>query len=193
MLQFNKFIYLVRHTTPKVEKGYAYGQTDLDLVESFEEEAKNIASLLPEGHQDYTCFSSPLKRCRTLASYLKKDQEVLIEPRLIEMNYGDWEMVSWNHINSEDLERWHSNIWSVPIPNGESYQNLSVRAVEFWEELTKMPDDNYLVVSHFGVLHALLAHILKVPPEHIFRIQLDYGALIRVAFAKNFIRVKFLN
>lgn len=35
-------IYLIRHTTPHIEKGICYGQTDLDVAETFNNEAEII-------------------------------------------------------------------------------------------------------------------------------------------------------
>ena len=34
-------IHLIRHTTPDIETGICYGQTDLDVSDSFEKEKKN--------------------------------------------------------------------------------------------------------------------------------------------------------
>ena len=58
-------IYLIRHTTPAVGKGICYGQTDLDITDSFKEEVAAIIPHLPDNIQ--TVFSSPLQRCKKLA------------------------------------------------------------------------------------------------------------------------------
>ena len=43
ILEFPKFapmaIFLIRHTTPLIEKGICYGQLNIDVTESFEAEA----------------------------------------------------------------------------------------------------------------------------------------------------------
>ena len=41
-------IYLVRHTTPKIDKGICYGQSDLELADSYPEEFKAILDVVPE-------------------------------------------------------------------------------------------------------------------------------------------------
>ena len=41
-------IYLVRHTTPKIDKGICYVQSDLVLVDSYPEEFKTIKDTIPE-------------------------------------------------------------------------------------------------------------------------------------------------
>ena len=61
-------IYLIRHTTPAVAKGVCYGQTDLDITETFLEEAEVIRQVLPAGIA--AVHSSPLQRCARLARHL---------------------------------------------------------------------------------------------------------------------------
>jgi len=60
-----KEIYLIRHTTPLVAKGICCGQTDLDITDSFKEEAAIIRQHLPENMG--SVHSSPLQRCSRLA------------------------------------------------------------------------------------------------------------------------------
>ena len=84
-------IYLVRHTTPEVGKGICYGQADLSLSGSFELEMQRLKNFLPKTFD--IIYSSPLQRCRQMASILAN--EVEYDSRLMEMNFGDWEMKSW--------------------------------------------------------------------------------------------------
>ena len=58
---------LIRHTTPAIEKGICYGQSDLNVADSFEAELELI---LKEVGQHRKVYSSPLKRCRILAERL---------------------------------------------------------------------------------------------------------------------------
>ena len=61
-------IYLVRHTSVDVPAGYAYGQTDVPLRPSFEDEAEAVKKTL-SGHIFDKVWSSPLTRCVRLANY----------------------------------------------------------------------------------------------------------------------------
>ena len=45
-------IYLIRHTTPNIEKGICYGQADLDITETFLEEVEAIKPHLPQKAPD---------------------------------------------------------------------------------------------------------------------------------------------
>lgn len=89
-------IYLVRHTETICEKGVCYGQSDVGLAEPFDSVFENIVSQLPS---EAIIFSSPLKRCVILAEYIQNTIKTISfekEDRLMEMNFGDWEMKNWN-------------------------------------------------------------------------------------------------
>lgn len=81
-------IYLIRHTTPDIEKGICYGQSDIPLKDTFPSEVKNILKSIPK-HFDKV-YSSPLQRCTQLANYI--DQNNTIDNRLMELNFGSWEL-----------------------------------------------------------------------------------------------------
>src|ERR1700760_3057701 len=87
-------IYLIRHTTPAVAKGICYGQTDLDITESFPEEDDIIRRLLPADIG--LVYSSPLTRCTRLAEDLFPDHSISLEPHLMEVFCGEWEMRHWD-------------------------------------------------------------------------------------------------
>src|ERR1700742_1932846 len=97
-------IYLIRHTTPAVAKGICYGQTDLDITESFAEEAEAIREHLPSGI--VSVYSSPLRRCSQLARYLFPDRLPTLLNQLMEVHCGEWEMRSWDELPKEEVEPW---------------------------------------------------------------------------------------
>ncbi|QKZ13975.1 alpha-ribazole phosphatase family protein [Spirosoma sp. KUDC1026] len=63
-------IYLIRHTEVAVERGVAYGQTDVPLADTYDEQRDHLLRHLPENPA--VVFSSPLSRCRQLAEDLAK-------------------------------------------------------------------------------------------------------------------------
>ena len=91
-------IYLVRHTSVDIPAGYAYGQTDVPLRPSFEDEAEAVKKNL-SGHTFDKVWSSPLTRCTRLATYCGyPDAEK--EDRIKEISFGEWEMKSWDELSS---------------------------------------------------------------------------------------------
>ena len=60
-------LYLIRHTTPRIASGLCYGQLDIDVADSFEEEARNVLRYLPPLE---LIIASPLQRTYRLAEHL---------------------------------------------------------------------------------------------------------------------------
>jgi len=88
-------IYLIRHTTPAVERGICYGFADIDVAPTFETEAARVKGLLPDKPMDV--YASPLQRCSKLATYLF-GHTFTTDERLKELNFGDWEMQRWDDL-----------------------------------------------------------------------------------------------
>ena len=59
-------IYAIRHTSVNVQPGICYGQTDVGVATSFDDEQRRVTQELEQVSFD-TVWSSPLLRCRTLA------------------------------------------------------------------------------------------------------------------------------
>ena len=61
-------LYLIRHTSVDVPQGTCYGQSNVPLKSSFEDEAEIVKKNL-DGIAFDAVYSSPLSRCRKLARY----------------------------------------------------------------------------------------------------------------------------
>jgi alpha-ribazole phosphatase len=93
-------VYLVRHTTPDVDSGVCYGQADVGLADSFESEWLILRSKLAHLATPVV-FSSPLQRCAKLAQRAVDHfnfSSPFIDARLMELNFGDWELKAWQDI-----------------------------------------------------------------------------------------------
>ncbi|AXT19683.1 alpha-ribazole phosphatase [Flavobacteriaceae bacterium AU392] len=171
-------IYIIRHTTPKIEKGICYGQTNLDLVENYIKEFETIRSQIPND-RIYNVISSPLKRCDLLAQEF--DTEVTYDNRLKELNFGNWEMKPWNVIPSEEIDPWMKDFVNIKTPNGESYIQLASRVSDFFEELTLFKSKkDVIIVTHAGPIRSLLAKLLNIPLEKSFSIKIQYGEVFHL-------------
>jgi alpha-ribazole phosphatase len=176
-------VYLIRHTTPLIEKGTCYGQADLDVTESFEQEAACIQSHLPSTIK--TVISSPLKRCRQLAQYLFPTHTIQFDDRIKEIHCGEWELQPWDVISKEQLDPWMNDFINVQIPGGESYVQLYQRVTTFFEEVTQQ-HSSLAIVAHGGVIRSLLAYINGVQLRASFdHFSLRYGSVVKVHFTNN--------
>src|SRR6185369_4903461 len=129
-------VYLIRHTKPKIEKGICYGQSDIDVTETFFEEAVIIKTVLPGTIEQV--YSSTLSRCRKLAEHLFPGLQINYEKDLQEIHCGEWEMQHWDAIPKEIIDPWMKDFVNIGIPGGESYVQLHARVVACFERIITM-------------------------------------------------------
>jgi len=170
-------IHIIRHTTPDIKTGICYGQTDLDVASSFESEKETILNKLCEEYD--AVFSSPLQRCSKLANFINGQQRE-DDKRIMEYNFGDWELLPWSDFKTTEAENWMNNFVDQAAPNGDSIISMQVRVMDFFNELFKKDYQKVAVVTHSGVQRLLHAHILETPLTHLFRLQLEFGAVLEV-------------
>lgn len=149
----------IRHTRLRdVDGTFCYGASDLDVAESFREEAESVRRAL-EGLTYDATFTSPLRRARKLAAYCGYETAT-VDPRLAERNFGEWEMRPWDELYSEirrqpDLllleER---NPELVTPPGGESIAEMRRRVADLVEEVCLHPEwERVAFFCHGGVIN----------------------------------------
>lgn len=167
-------VYLIRHTSPLIEKGICYGQSDIPLAGTFQEEASKVVRQIPTVN---ALYSSPLSRCIKLAELVKPKYKIIQDKRLMEMNFGDWEMKSWDKINEQTLNSWMKDFVNVRPLHGENFLDLNQRVNHFIDELIKRKHTNIAVVTHAGVIRSALCRAHKIPLQKAFKIPVHYGSI----------------
>lgn len=171
-------IYLIRHTKPDIEKGICYGQADVQVSDSFVQETTSIVEHLP----DYidVVYSSPLTRCQKLAEFIKRGKELKLDARLKEMNFGDWELKTWDKIDQTELNTWMVDFVNVKVPNGENFIELHERVSSFMDELIKQPHKAVAVVAHAGTIRSAVSKVLDIPLKNAFKLPVDYASITKL-------------
>lgn len=185
-------IYLLRHTAVAVAKDVCYGRSDVALAASFERDLVEVADKLPADarHPD-AVYSSPLQRCLQLAERLYP--EVRTDPRLRELDFGAWEGRPWRKIPREQLRVWGEDYVNLAPPGGEAFAELQQRAQTFFAELCARRHRSVTLVSHSGVIVALLAGWLGLPAERAFRLEIDYGGLCAARVQPDWVKIDYVN
>ncbi|MBA4409300.1 MAG: alpha-ribazole phosphatase [Bacteroidota bacterium] len=169
---------LIRHTSVDVPKGICYGITDVPLAQTFRREHETIRQKLKEETFD-AAFSSPLNRCTKLAAEILPENDIRIDQRLAELDFGDWEMVAWNTIfESPEGKNWFADYVNFRCPNGESFTDLIQRGKSFLDYLKQINFRNVAIVSHAGMIRTLMCLIQHKTPEEAFYTPLEYGQII---------------
>jgi alpha-ribazole phosphatase len=184
-------IYLIRHTQTANAEGLCYGQSDIGLAMSFPEEVESLHDKLPSFDLDCRVFSSPMTRCVQLAETFF--DSVVVDPRLQELNFGDWEGQRFDDIDQVALQNWTDNFATATPPNGESFAELYARTGEFWQELLANPCDQVVVVTHAGVIRALLARVLSLPHANAFQFRIDAGSVHKLQCVGDYIYLEYVN
>ena len=191
-------IYLIRHSQVKVGSGICYGQSDVALADHFADEFQRIQTQIPTLPENTLVISSPLQRCLQLAKTLNHgNHPIMIEQRIIELSFGDWEMQNWDDIDQTLLQTWTAGYVDIAPPNGESFQTLFNRSQAVWNEILTKSYETIILVTHLGVIRALLAHILEIPLQKSLCIQNDYGAINKFKYHthenQTWVTVEYLN
>lgn len=192
-------IYLIRHTSVEVPKEVFYGQTDVPLKATFEQEAAQVkerlveikAGFLPDTDFDYV-FTSPLSRCVKLADacgYTGAERD----DRLKEINFGAWEMRRFDEIQDPVLQQWYDDYLHVRATGGESFQDQYARVASFLEELQTRYEGGDLpagemknrpvrvaVFAHGGVILCARIWAGEITPEQAFSSLTPYGGIVRL-------------
>ena len=165
-------IYLIRHTTPAIASGICYGQADIEVAESFEEEAKLIRQQLPT---EIICYSSPLKRCSQLARHIYPNAMISYADELKEMHFGEWELQSWDEIPNEPLSEWMKDFVNVRVPGGENYLDLYDRTISFYNHIINK-NQSAAIFTHSGNIRSILSYVNNVALEESFsKFKIGYG------------------
>lgn len=170
-------IHIIRHTTPDIEAGICYGQTDLPLANTFEAESNQVLAKLLDQYD--AVYTSPLQRCSRLSEKLDTKNHHS-DDRLMEYDFGDWELMPWSDFTSDQAQSWMKDFVNRAAPNGESMLTMQARVISFWNDLLSAKHETVAVVTHSGVQRLIHGAILETPINHMFRLQLDYGAVLEV-------------
>ena len=191
-------LWLIRHPEPEVDPGICYGSLDLKLSARGLEHAREIASALA-GEPFGAIYTSPLERCRRMAEILAGGRTCPVEvaDALREMDLGECEGCRYEDLAARypDIFReWMERPASVRWPGGETFLELRERAVAAIGGMRQQyAGQSIAVVTHAGVVRAMVAGALGIAPDGIFRIGQRYGGISLIRYAGDAPVVEFVN
>ena len=191
---------LVRHTSLNISSNICYGQSDIDVSIKFDEELRVLREKLLNKEFD-AIYSSPLQRCHKLAQALSIDdtlnfseRNIVLDDRLKELHFGDWELSSWDDIARDVFDTWANDYANLAPPKGETFSQLHLRAKSFVEDVSNHSQDkNILIITHGGLIRALIAEVLQIPLKRLFRMTIDYASVTQLEFKGEVPKVNFMN
>jgi len=171
---------LVRHgRTHANAQALLQGHMDPPLDEVGVDQAHRTAQVLNDLYPDATVISSPLQRARTTAAAISDN--VIIDERFIELNYGDYDGVPMTDIPHDVWQQWRNDHHFRP-PNGETLAELDQRVHTALRDLSERAhDEHVIVVSHVSPIKSAVVWALNGDTSMTWRCMLDRASITRIA------------
>jgi alpha-ribazole phosphatase len=166
-------------------RGRCYGSLDVGLSDQGRLQCTALAAVLGR-EEPSRVVSSPRRRARetalAIAGALGLEAEDWEELR--ELDFGELEGRTYDEIASSQPElydRWMHDPTSVTFPGGEGYAELRARVgVGLARLLSECRGSTVVAVTHGGVVRAVLADVLGIPAERIFRLGIEPASVSEV-------------
>lgn len=173
---------LLRHgQTTANAQALLQGRMNLPLDPEGERQAQRCGEYLRASFADALVISSPLTRAHQTA--LAVSENVLIDDRFIELDYGQWDGVPITEVDAEHWATWRSDPTFRP-PGGETLVELDERVRPALDALSDRAQHGHvIVVSHVSPIKSAVTWALGVGPEVSWRCQLDRASICRIAIS----------
>lgn len=194
-------IILVRHGETEYNRTHlALGRADVSLNETGLRQAAALEFALAE-EKIAAVYSSPLQRALETAKRIAAphDLDVIIEERLIEMDIGELEGLTFPEIGKA-----HPNLYqNWGGPNGPTYRmpgsnetlaDVQARARQAVQALlARHPDETVVAVTHNFVILATLASLLAIEIAEFRRLRHSVAAISSLEMTSGRVQVITLN
>jgi len=178
---------LIRHGEPVGGRRYR-GQLDDPLSPKGWQQMR---AAVADHHPWQTIITSPLSRCREFAREVatRHDIPLVADARLQEIGFGSWEGKTAEELRARDPECIRRFLRDPLGQRPEGAEPLTIfrdRVINAWEAiLQSCAGQQVLVVAHAGVIRMVLRHVLAMPLETLFRIQVGNASLTRICVERD--------
>jgi alpha-ribazole phosphatase len=165
-------LHLLRHGAPALP-GRLMGRTDCEATHDGIAACVARAAELDVAH----ILSSDLQRARRAADAIADPRALkpAIDPRWRELDFGAWDGMAPEDVETEALQRFWDDPEANPPPEGERWSDLTARVSDAIAALEPVPT---LVVTHGGAIRAALHLLCGFGRETLWAFDLPYAALV---------------
>lgn len=168
------------------EKGVYYGRLNPGLTPKGREAAREIGKKL--GNYD-KIYVSPLNRAKETAQLALDHDRFITDSRLEELHFGIFEGLSYKDIKNmykEEHDKWVEEGIQYKYPQGESIKEMIERVTSFIDEIRKTDAKEVLIVTHFGVICAVLSHYIAGNIDSFWKFKSELCTLTVIEFLNDF-------
>lgn len=178
---------LIRHGEPVGGRAYRGHNIDDPLSDrGWQQMWQAVGEHAPWSH----ILSSPLSRCSDFANALAEKHGITVgtDDRLKEVGFGEWEGKTPEQLKLERLEEYEA-FYCDPVnarPAGaEVLHSFIQRVTDAYEEaIARHRGQHILIVTHAGVIRAMLAYVLHAEPLGLYRIKVDNARFSRICITE---------
>lgn len=181
---------MVRHGETRANLDGKYcGRLDPPLSEtginSVNKTARTLAAFRPA-----RIYSSEALRARQTAAIIEPNGTVVCLQALREMNFGEFEGLNANEIQSRMPDIWKryiDNYRNFTFPGGDNVNDYLTKSAETINAIiTESIDGGVLIVSHKGFILSALSSLLHGDSHHIFSYDISPAGFARLSLAGGF-------
>ncbi len=183
-------LYLVRHGECTTTNGIYLGKgSDVSINQLGKNQISNLALklFLEIKFENSAVFSSTLKRSMESALIISntlKTDELKIDDRLDEIDFGEWEGLTYNEIMEgwpNIAASWYTDPFSVVPPKAEDFRVFYDRVLNFWLYLKSIKNDfdNVVIICHGGVIQLLSIFINNATFDQRWNFNIPRGEFVK--------------
>ncbi|ESY78650.1 MAG: histidine phosphatase family protein [Mesorhizobium sp.] len=182
--------YIVRHGQTAWNAEFRLqGQADTDLNALGREQAtgngRRLAELVHDP-ENFDFVASPMKRTRETMERIRAAMQLdpdayRIDPRLVEVNFGDWQGSTFAELETRypgasrtrALDKWN---FQPPGEGAESYRMLLERVKPWFDALNRQT----VCVTHGGVMRTLFRLVLDMAEDEAANLEIPQDRVLKL-------------
>jgi broad specificity phosphatase PhoE len=177
----SRHIFLVRHGKPQTpdERSYCLGGgSDYPLSAIGVKQARSLARCFAGLELD-RIYSSRLRRAWETAMMIAADRKIETLEGIEEISVGEWENKTFEVIkaNYTDIYAARGLDWSITPPGGETLSSAAARIEAAIRRAVLGVGGNLLIVTHDGLIRALLWKLMRLDTRKDAMIRQPYGSV----------------
>ncbi len=163
------------------------GHLDVPLSVTGRVQAQAAAARLADEPID-KIYSSDLQRALETARIIREGREIelVTDLRLREFHMGTFQGMTLSEAREKHGDAWERffiHDADFALPGGQSRNQKQVEIASFMEEVVRsQAGGRMLVVTHGGILIAMLRHVLGIPASHYFRVSIENTGIQRFRY-----------
>ena len=167
---------LIRHAETDLARTFC-GSSNPPLNAAGDAQLAKLLETMPQ-QPPAVVYSSDLERALTTAKPIAARffAPVRTIPDLREIDFGDWEALTWQQVEQRDpiyAQKWVSEFPRLPAPGGQTIDSFEKRVLDAFDTLVAL-DESAIVVTHAGVLRVILIRRCRATEDEAWRRTRDY-------------------